>query len=181
MPLLGALGPQGESMPAGDNEKDFIGLLEGKFGKGCLSGKRRYTLSLDGFDQVEISVDQSLDLEDGRRLLIEIDSGNMAKLIAGQYALLNGMNGDCRDKTSFLVVHYYTDNKTGRDYTPQRTLKNINAIQHFSNNESWLKYNAIHIRQFRELVHQSTNLAELADKVWPNKARQGTQQSCAPA
>lgn len=159
-------------MPAGNNEKDFIGLLEGKFGTGCLSGKRRYTLNLDGFDQVEISVDQSLDLEDGRRLLIEIDSGNMAKLIAGQYALLNGMNEDCRDKTSFLIVHYYTDNKTRVDYAPQRTLKNINAIQHFSNNKRWLKYNAIHIKQFRELVHHSTNLAELADKVWPNKSRQ---------
>lgn len=155
-------------MPAGDNEKEFLDLVEGKFGKGCLSGKCRYTLDLDGFDQVEISVDQSLKLQDGRRLLIEIDSGNMAKLIAGQYALLNGMNEDCRDKTAFLVIHYYTDSKTGRDYAPQRTLKNINAIQHFSTNESWLKYNAIHINQFRALVNQSGSLAELADKVWPN-------------
>lgn len=156
-------------MPAGNNEKDFLDLLESKFGEGCLSGRLRYTLNLDGFEQVEISVDQSMDLEDGRRLLIEIDSGNMAKLIAGQYALLNGMNKDCRDKTSFLVIHYYTDSKTGRDYTPQRTLKNINAIQHFSNNESWLKYNAIHINQFRELVREATSLADLADKILHGK------------
>ncbi len=156
-------------MPAGDNEKDFKSLLERKFGKGCLSGKRRYTLNLDGFEQVEISVDQSLSLEDGRTLLVEIDSGNMAKLIAGQYALLNGMSEECRDKTSFLVVHYYTDNKTCRDYTPHRTLKNINAIQHFSNNDGWLKYNAIHIKQFRELVDQANDLADLVSKVWPNR------------
>ncbi|MBB1379464.1 hypothetical protein [Pseudoalteromonas sp. SR43-2] len=157
-------------MAAGDNEKNFLCLLETKFGKGCLSGKQRYTLNLEGFEQVEISVDQSLVLDDGRTLLIEIDSGNMAKLIAGQYALLNGMNDDCRENTAFVVVHYYTDSKTGRDYTPQRTLKNINAIQHFSSGENWLKYNAIHIKEFRTLVASSNSIIELADKVWPNKA-----------
>jgi hypothetical protein len=156
-------------MAAGDNEKNFLDLLEAKFGKKCLSGKRRYTLNLEGFEQVEISVDQSLVIEDGRTLLIEIDSGNMAKLIAGQYALLNGMNVDCRDNTAFLVVHYYTNNKTGKDYIPQRTLKNINAIQYFSNGKNWLKYNAFHIKQFRELVRNSKTTTELADKVWPNE------------
>lgn len=162
-------------MAAGDNEKNFLNLLEDKFGEGCLSGKRRYTLNLEGFEQVEISVDQSLILDDDRTLLIEIDSGNMAKLIVGQYALLNGMNDDCREKTAFVVVHYYTDSKTNRDYAPQRTLKNINAIQHFSSGENWLKYNAIHIKEFRTLVASSNSIVELADKVWPNNTSNGTK------
>ncbi len=160
---------------AGDNEKNFLSLVEGKFGEGCLSGKKRYTLDLDGFERAEISVDQSLSLDDGRTLLIEIDSGNTAKLIAGQYVLLNGMNEDSRQNTVFLVVHYYTDSETGKDYTPQRTLKNINAIQHFSEGGGWLKYNAIHIKEFRDLIDESDTLTDLVEGVWPNISSQRPQ------
>lgn len=154
-------------MPAGDNEKDFLELLEKKFGENCLSGKRRYTESFNGFDKVEISVDQSLDLGEGRKLLFEIDSGNMAKLIAGQYALLNALiNKDkSRDETYFLVVHYYTDNRIDNDYNPERTLKNINAIQHFYNNDNWLKYGAIHINQFTQLIKEISDITDIVDKV----------------
>lgn len=156
-------------MPAGDNEKLFIELMTSKFGTNCLSGKKSFKLKLDDHQKATISVDESASINN-KTILIEIDSGNMAKLLAGQYALLNGMYDGEKSNTLFLVIHYYRDSKTGKLYSPERTLKNLNAIQHFNPNDDWIPYNVFNIEGFKELVDSSSNLDELENKIWPNKA-----------
>lgn len=155
---------------AGENEKHFQGLITDKFGANILAGKKRYTLKLDGFDLVETSVDESILLEDGRVVLIEVDSGNMAKLLAGQYALLNGLCNDDRNKTLFLVVHYYVDRKINRNrpYSPHRTLKNLNAIQHFDPAKEWLPYNAVHVQDLEKMIMKEESITALINQLWPN-------------
>ena len=154
-------------MPAGDNEGSFRRLMIEKFGEDCLSGKKSYSLKLDGFPKASISVDESIS-QSNRTILIEIDSGNMAKLLAGQYALLNGMYDVSKSNTLFLVVHYYKDSKTGNLYSRDRTLKNLNAIQHFNPEADWIPFNAFNIDEFKELMSDSKSLEELIQKVWPN-------------
>ena len=150
-------------MPAGDNEKLFEELICGKFGSNILSGKRSFSLEIDGQKKAVISVDQSIELEDGSLILTEIDSGNMAKLIAGQYALLNGMYDKDRAKALFLVVHYYTA------YNPERTEKNLNAIQHFNRGASWIPYGAYSIEGFKSIIREVTNIDEVVACIWPNR------------
>jgi len=155
-------------MPAGDNEKLFKELMTRKFGKDCLEGKRNYELKLDGYQKATISVDESISIND-KTILIEIDSGNMAKLIAGQYALLNGMYDGNKSNTLFLVIHYYKDSQSGKSYSPERTLKNLNAIQHFNPDDSWITFNAFNIEGFNNIVNESETLSELESRIWPNE------------
>ena len=68
---------------AGDNERVFEALFEERAPETPLMGKRRYVRG-----NVEISVDQSF-THNGTTYLVEVDSGNMAKLLVGQYLLLN--------------------------------------------------------------------------------------------
>lgn len=154
---------------AGDNEIKFRASISKKYGENHFNGKKRYTLKLDGHENVETSVDESIILPDGRIILIEVDSGNMAKLIAGQYALLNGLCNENREKTLFLVIHYYVDKKNkNKPYSANRTLKNLNAIQYFSPEKDWLQYNAFNISDLEEIIEECNTIAELTDKVWPN-------------
>lgn len=156
-------------MPTGDNEKLFKDLIANKFGENCLNGKRSFELKLDGYQKATISVDESISIND-KTILIEIDSGNMAKLLAGQYALLNGMYDDNKASTLFLVIHYYKDSKSGKLYSPERTLKNLNVIQHFNPDDNWIPFNAFNIEGFKNIVNESETLSELERKIWPNKA-----------
>lgn len=146
--------------------------MAAKFGAGVLSGKKRYVLKLDGFDRVETSVDETIQLPDGRTILIEIDSGNMAKLLAGQYALLNGLCGADRTKTLFLVVQYYVERKNGchKPYAAHRTLKNLNAIQSFDKSKEWLPYHAIHMENLIKLIAKVDSITTLIDHLWPKKS-----------
>ena len=66
----------------------------------------------------------------GVNYLIEIDSGNMAKLLVGQYVLLNELHKSRTGKEFFLIVHFY------KNYNVQRTLKNLKMINSklFNNN-----------------------------------------------
>lgn len=153
---------------AGQNEADFRRTFEQKFGVGSLGGKRSYRLKLPDYQRVETSVDETILLPDGRLVLVEIDSGNMAKLLAGQYALLNGLCQEDRKTTLFLVVHYYVDRKNkNRPYEAHRTTKNLNAIQSFAPGTNWLPYNAINISDMRRLIEESQDLVELGKRIWP--------------
>lgn len=159
-------------MAAADNEKAFRELVCHKFGQNVFSGKRNYSLRFSGSEKVSISVDESILLPNGKELLIEIDSGNAAKILAGQYALLNGLYDGDRSNAAFIVIHYHTDN--GRDYNPQRTTKNLRAIQHFSEDSEWIEYNALHINQVRTILENSNTLNEFCSAISPNQSRQRT-------
>ena len=155
-------------MSAGSNERLFRELIIQKFGNNCLSGKKRFSIGLDDFPKVSISVDESIEKND-KTILIEIDSGNMAKLIAGQYALLNGMYGGDRTKTLFLVIHYYQDGKTHALYNRDRTLKNLNAIRHFNPKANWISFNAYNIEEFQEILDNSNSLESLITEIWDKR------------
>ncbi len=155
-------------MPAGDNEKLFKELMVNKFDEECLLGKRNFELKLEGYQKATISVDESISIGD-KTILIEIDSGNMAKLLAGQYALLNGMYTGEKNNTLFLVIHYYRDSKSNKLYSPERTLKNLNAIQHFNAEDTWIPFNAFNIEGFTAILNESTTLEDLNNKIWPSK------------
>ncbi|CAI8856760.1 putative mRNA-degrading endonuclease RelE of RelBE toxin-antitoxin system [Pseudomonas sp. IT-P258] len=154
-------------MPAGDNEKKLRRLVLERFGEKALSGKRSYASFIDGHDdKVYISVDDTIFLPDGSAILIEVDSGNYAKLIAGQYALVNGLFDGVREKTLFLVVHFYKSSKDKKEYTSGRTIKNLNAIQKFNPEAVWLPYAVLTFSEFSEIVSISNSIEELCTALW---------------
>lgn len=156
-------------MSAGENEKKFKDFVVSKYGSNALGGKRTYSSVFDGYaERVSISVDQTLCLSDGTSILVEIDSGNYAKLLAGQYALLNGMyNGDHSD-ILFLVVHFYkTTTKGGvKEYSPVRTMKNLNAIQNLNPQIVWMPHVAVTFSQFESIVSKADSVEELSAALW---------------
>ena len=155
-------------MAAGDNEKIFRNLLIEKFGENLFSGKKRYALKLNDKEKVSISVDESILLADGREILIEIDSGNAAKIIVGQYILLNGLYNKDREKASFVVIHFHTDK--GRDYNPLRTMNSLKAAQTLTASNDWIACNALHINSLRKLVDSSSDFTTLCSAILPKNA-----------
>ena len=111
-------------MSAGENEKNF---------KERLRKNLKSKLSLkDGTKKNRVFISVDFHFEYNNKLyLVEIDSGNEAKLLAGQYILLNAIwqNKKIEEKTYniedcvFLVVHYY------KDYNPQRTIVILSKLQ----------------------------------------------------
>ena len=89
---------------AGGNELAFRTTLASKFGKDLLLGKRAFRI---GSQPIETSVDEHF-LVDDLTVLWEIDSGNAAKLVLGEYILLNELTRLGTDPQSCLViVHFY--------------------------------------------------------------------------
>lgn len=156
-------------MVAGDNEKIFRKIVSDKFGENLFSGKKNYFLVLDDGEKVSVSTDESVCFPDGSEILIEIDSGNAAKVIVGQYVLLNGLYKKDRNKAAFVVVHCNRDK--GKDYNPQRTLKNLKAVQVLSGSDEWINYNALHINDVRKLVAESADFADWCAAISPNKTK----------
>lgn len=106
---------------AGKNEKKFISKFQSQYGNGKLGGKRRW----GNQDESNISVDNCIK-KNSKEVLIEIDSGNMAKLLVGQYFLLNELiPKEEKENTDFIfvVVHYY------KDYNTDRTEKNLKLVK----------------------------------------------------
>lgn len=158
-------------MPAGANEEKFKRIVAGKFGEIALGGKRSYSSVFDGYkERVSISVDQTLLLSENTLILVEIDSGNYAKLLAGQYALLNGMYRGDHKRTLFLVVHCYKSGAKGRgeskEYAPIRTLKNLNAIQKLNPHTEWMPHAAVTLSQFEAIISMTESLEELSAALW---------------
>lgn len=122
-----------QRITAGTNERHFQTMMQHKASDVRLLGKRRFASG-----EVEISVDQSLE-HNGTEYLIEIDSANMAKVLVGQYVLLNQLHTK-RDKTPFfLVVHTY------KNYNPQRTLNNLRMINKTLYGGAGIEFGAVHL------------------------------------
>lgn len=120
-----ATNSRGDSkMAAGENEKKFEEFFQQKYKNTELNGKQRYC---DDITKTEISVDNSI-ISKNHNILIEIDSGNEAKLIVGQYVLLNQLYSDNKKDTLFLVIHYHIQGRNTpneRPYNAERTIKNL--------------------------------------------------------
>lgn len=153
---------------AGQNELHFRNAITAKFGA-VLAGKQRYVDDQEMAFPAEISVDDSIFLPDGRVVLIEVDSANMAKLVTGQYTLLNGLYKGTVDKTLFLAIHYYVNRKRHphAPYEASRTLKNLKFVQKLASARKWLPYNALHMQDFEKIIKEASSITALIDKVWP--------------
>lgn len=127
-----------ERPKAGSNEKLFVELMQQKIADISLSGKQRFTQ-----DDVEISTDQSFS-HNGISYLIEIDSANMAKLLVGQYVLINQLYNKTKENAFFLVVHTY------KNYNPQRTIKNLSLVNGQLYSGAGIKFGAIHIDTLKQ-------------------------------
>ena len=126
------------------NEDKFKSRFEGKIKEKVTFGERTSKTAY-------ISVDGHF-IEDGILYLLEIDSGNEAKLLAGQYALICSLFDKMNDeslkkeypieKCKFIVVHYY------EGYNPKRTEKNLEVIK--TNLDSKLAYKAIYEKDAKD-------------------------------
>lgn len=120
-------------VPAGANELAFKTLMKEAGVK--LQGKRRFVRG-----DVEISVDESF-THNGRQYYVEIDSANMAKLLVGQYVLLNELHLPTESAPVFLVVHYY------KKYQPMRTIKNLALVNQQCYGGAGIEFAALHKSQ----------------------------------
>ncbi|QSX77949.1 hypothetical protein [Agrilutibacter solisilvae] len=136
---------------AGDNERRFHDIFVGKAPGTPLLGKKRYASG-----GVEISVDQSF-VHDDREVLIEIDSANMAKLIVGQYVLLNHLR-DSDKPAFFLVVHAY------RKFNPVRTISNLDLVNQKLFFGKGLAFGAMHFDELSSWGGDVTTLLTIAQR-----------------
>ncbi|MCU5110921.1 hypothetical protein OCD79_05140 [Bacillus wiedmannii] len=135
-------------MTACKNEKNFKEIFEQKFGRDSLSKGKTFKNS-----NVSISVDASINYG-GKTILIEIDSGNYAKLLVGQYVLLNELI-DKKENIIFLIVHYYDG------YKSERTKKNLDFINNRIYEKKGLRYYAYTKDEFSKQISDYTSIEEL--------------------
>ncbi|QHF52454.1 MULTISPECIES: hypothetical protein [unclassified Pseudomonas] len=149
-----------ERTTAGSNEKKFKELMSRTLDVKLL-GKRKFVCG-----NVQISVDESLE-HDGIEYLIEIDSANMAKLLVGQYVLLNQLHTSREKSPFFLIVHTY------KKFNPQRTLRNLELINQQLYRGEGIEFGAVH---FEALQAWSAGFPEFLSLVQrPTKILNGTE------
>jgi hypothetical protein len=134
---------------AGENENCFAKIMQEKAPEIHLLGKRYFSSG-----KVKISVDQSLEYG-GISYLIEIDSQNIAKLLVGQYVLLNELYKQDKGKVFFLVVHAY------KNYNPRRTVNNLQFINEKVYSGDGIKFGAMHITQLSQWNVKISNFKTL--------------------
>ncbi|MBB5149100.1 hypothetical protein [Ureibacillus thermosphaericus] len=134
---------------AGENEKKFKQLISDRFGTGLLQGSQTYK----NYDaDVSISVDDMIEI-DGKRILFEIDSGNYAKLLVGQYVLLNQIIED-QENVLFVIVHYY------KQYNDERTRKNLQFINESLYKSKGIPFKVFTAESFQGEINQYRNIEE---------------------
>ena len=137
---------------AGDNEKLFKSLINKQFNF-VLDGKQTFK-----DDSVSISVDESI-IDVNHKILIEIDSGNYAKLLVGQYTLLNTLIEDRKNYT-FIIIHYYK-NSNGKLYNSERTRKNIELVNKKIFNHKGIKFKCFNVLEFKNIIKNLSDINEL--------------------
>lgn len=135
---------------AGDNERKFEQIFNAKSAGVKLLGKKRFKSG-----EVEISVDQFFEYG-GKDYLVEVDSGNMAKLLVGQYVLLNQLS-DIKKASFFLVVHTY------KKYNPMRTIHNLSFVNQGLLDATGIPFGAVHIDRLANWGSGVASLLELLD------------------
>jgi len=126
-----------------NNMKEKLGNnIKGKiiFGRSDTAKLKSANISVDGY------------FEYNKKLyLVEIDSENQAKLLAGQYILIDCLydtsNNEVTkkyslDKVVFLVLHCH------KDYKPIRTIKNLEVIK--DKCKCKLEYQVFHTDDFKD-------------------------------
>ena len=135
------------------NEDKFRNKFQEKYGVGSLAGEKRYPSQATA-DMAEISCDLSLE-DNGRLVLIEVDSCTTTKPVVGQYVLLNGLCNRDLSKTLFLVIHY------AKDFNPQRTRKYLQFVRQMLGERGGLRYAAFTSDDFFKICKRCDTVAEL--------------------
>lgn len=137
---------------AADNEKRLASTIT-KLG---IELQGKYTVS--GFEKIVTSADQLIS-HNGYKVLIEIDSYNMAKVVVGQYAILDGMlkNKNDSNKVIFVVVHCY------KGYNPKRTEKHLNFINKYLFKSKGIPYKAYTEKEFVKKCRLAKNNKALVE------------------
>ena len=145
---------------AGTRERQFIDFCN-QIDNKLLSGK----ISFTDKEYAEVSVDNSIILGNAV-ILIEIDSSNQAKLVAGQYTLLNILRSKPLTKYEdivkgkelvFFVVHCFGNDARGNRYNPERSRRNFSLINREAFSNAGLKYGSIHID---DIINDNINTRE---------------------
>jgi hypothetical protein len=129
------------------NEEYFQKKVSSLLGNDFLKGKIDFGTSKD--EGIYISIDNSFVLGD-TLYFVEVDSSNQAKLVAGQYVLLNLLleeeTGISKKKIdvskfkniSFLIVHFY------KNYNPNRSYKYLDRINKYFLGNKGIAFNSMH-------------------------------------
>jgi hypothetical protein len=133
-----------------DNEKKFLDLFHSKVRGDALLEQKKFTIKDDMKRSLSCSVDYYLE-HDNRQILIEIDSYNMAKVLVGQYLLLNQFHDKTLTNPLFLVVHTY------KNYEPGRTIKYLAHVKDKVLKGNGMPFGAIHINTFNSWVGGDTD------------------------
>jgi len=116
--------------------------------------KGKLIFKSDKYD-VQISVDNHLEVPDQNlTVLFEIDSANAAKLIVGQYILLNQLLQN-KDNHLLVILHYY------KDYNIERTVNNLNLINDQIYQGKGLKFKVYLPEDFMRLATETNYLDTL--------------------
>jgi len=114
--------------------------------------------------EIRTSVDFFLkDKKNERQLLIEVDSYNMAKVVTGQYILLNQIYRENMGKkfsefikfNRFIVVHFY------KNYNPERTVKHLDFIYKNLLKSNGIPFSVYSEKTFLELCKEMGNEEKL--------------------
>ncbi|WP_157838888.1 hypothetical protein [Achromobacter sp. DH1f] len=128
---------------AKDNEKIFTDLFGKKVRDVTLLKGTVYTIEDKKGRKLSSSVDHYFE-HNGRQVLIELDSYNMAKVVVGQYLLLNQFRDKSLSNPVFLVIHAY------KNYAPVRTIKYLEHVTENVIKEDSIPFGVIHIDSFKE-------------------------------
>lgn len=127
---------------AKDNEKIFTELFTEKVIGSSLMSQRKFEIRDDKDRKLSSSVDYYFE-HGNRQILIEIDSYNMAKVLVGQYLLLNQFRDKSLTNPTLLIIHTY------KNYNPDRTIKYFEYINKKVMNNSGIPFGVIHIDTFK--------------------------------
>lgn len=117
----------------------------------------------DSGNSVSISVDGVIEA-DGITVLIEVDSNNYAKLLVGQYVLLNKLCPIDRRKVVFLIVHWYK-RSNGKYFNTERTIRNLSYINREAFGDDGLRFYAMTKPEFENLALECQNKSLLVKRI----------------
>ena len=136
---------QDKKPTARTRENEFKTYLKTKYGSKYFSENAVFSNE----DSVSISVDEKIDCTDNSTILIEFDTSNYAKLIVGQYILLNELYQENTSEEVFLVIH------ANKQYNPKRTIKNLKFIKHGLLENKGMKFCALKYEEFIDLCEEN--------------------------
>lgn len=128
---------------------------------------KRLGIKLDGkcnskeIEGIKTSVDQVISFEN-RKILLEIDSYNMAKVAVGQYLLINGMLKEEFNKndTVFVVIQCY------KKFNPKRTENHLAYMNNHMLKEKGLPYKSYTKEEFISICSEVRSNEKLIDRLF---------------